>query len=434
MGRPRKNNPFEVPINTSKKVKSLEGLASISTETDILWNLLLGKLSQISKTYGFHKVEVPLLEGHQLYQNVYKTAPENLQRLLVLEAPSKVAAIRDSLLPSVLRTYVQNKIYEQVPMSKWQYQGFAVKKDWGGKTLISDYNFGFEIFGTFNHLSEAQVIGAVWEFVLSLGLNEAMIEINNIGNAECQRVYSESLLDFLDSKKYDLCDSCNEHLAGRVLNVFRCPNLDCQAAVSEAPTILDFLDQDSHKHFTNILEALDELGMPYQLNPLHVGPEGYSKTNFSIKHKFKGQMAILGEGGYHDDLMACVCNKNFCCFGFTGSLSRFHELLESQKIEVERQKRTDVFLVPLGELAAKKSLRLFRDLTNEKISVHDHFGEGGVKNQLKQAQEFKVPVALIMGQKEAMDEMVILRDVKSGMQEVISYDKIVEEVKKRLGK
>ena len=68
------------------------------------------------------------------------------------------------------------------------------------------------------------------------------------------------------------------------------------------------------------------------------------------------------------------------------------------------------------------------------MSVYDHFGDSGVKNQLKQAQTFNAPIALIMGQKEAMDELVILRDVKSGMQEVISYDKIVAEVKKRLGR
>ncbi len=91
-------------------------------------------------------------------------------------------------------------------------------------------------------------------------------------------------------------------------------------------------------------------------------------------------------------------------------------------------------LVPLGDLAAKRSLRLFKDLTDERISVYDHFGLSGVKNQLKIAQGNNVPIALIMGQKEAIDEMVILRDVKSGMQEIISYDKIIEEVKKRLGR
>jgi histidyl-tRNA synthetase len=182
------------------------------------------------------------------------------------------------------------------------------------------------------------------------------------------------------------------------------------------------------------LEAIDELSVPYQLNPFYAGPDGSGKTNLVIKAKLKGETVILGEGAYHENLMQNLCGKNYSCFGFAGSLSKIHELLESLKTTVSREQSNDVFLVPLGELAAKRALRLFRDLTSEKISVYDHFGNVGVKNQLKQAEIFHAPVALIMGQKEAMEEMVILRDVKSGMQEIISYDKIVAEVKKRLGR
>jgi histidyl-tRNA synthetase len=300
--------------------------------------------------------------------------------------------------------------------------------------IKSEYMFGFEVFGAFNHLTEAQVIGGVWEFLQSIGLTECVLEINHIGNEECQVAYSQTLQDFLSGKKYQMCDGCNEHLSGRVLNVFRCDNLDCQAILSEAPAVLDFLDQDSRKHFTNILEALDELGVPYQLNPLYAGPDGHGRTNMVIKTKLKGETVVIGEGGYHENLMQSLCGKNYCCFGFLGNLSTVRELLEANKISVTKEQKCEVYLVPLGELAAKKSLKLFRDLTGEKISVYDHFGNAGVKNQLKAAETGHAPIALIMGQKEAMDEMVILRDVKSGMQEIISYDKIVQEVKKRLGR
>ena len=182
------------------------------------------------------------------------------------------------------------------------------------------------------------------------------------------------------------------------------------------------------------MEALRrDLAIPYQLNPLYAGDQGHSRTNLVIKYKLKNEIFILGEGGYHENLMQSLCGKSHSCFGFSASLSKIHWLLEANKITVAKDNRNDVFLVPLGELAAKKSLRLFKDLAAEKVSVYDHFGSAGVKNQLKQAETSHAPIALIMGQKEAMDEMVILRDVKSGMQEIISYDKIVQEVKKRLG-
>lgn len=432
MGRPKKNQTAAAPA--PKKIQSLDALEDIVPETDPLWGFLLRRLSRLCRVYGFEKVETPLLEDLRLYEQFYRTNPKAASQALTVNLPKEAqAALRSDFLPGILRSYYQHKAYEKSPLSKWSYSGFTLKQNQAG-ALISDYAFGLEVFGGFSHLTEAQAIGGVWEFLQSLGLTSCVLEINHLGGQESRAVYSRTLQDFLQGKKYQLCDNCNEYLEGRVLNVFRCDNLDCQALLSEAPAVLDFLDDDSKRHFTSILEALDEISVPYQLNPLYAGPDGYGRTNFSIKYKSKGENVLIGEGGYHDDLMQALSGKIYPCFGFSGSLSALHRLLEAGKVTAEREQKSDVFLVPLGELAAKKSLRLFRDLTVEKIVVYDHFGNAGVKNQLKAAETRHAPIALIMGQKEAMDEMVILRDVRSGMQEIISYDKIVQEVKKRLGR
>lgn len=431
MGRPKKN-PAAVSGYVTKKIQSLPGSYDILTSADALWDILLKRLTRIARAYGFNRAEVPLLEEARLFETTSGNTPDQLVAVID-EIYGRPAVLRSSLLPSVLRAYVQQKIYEVAPISKWWYSGFTIVRQ-EKKIPVVDFNFGFEVFGTFSHLAEAQLVSGVWELFNSLGLKDLVLEINSIGEEACQRVYEEALAGYLSGKKYQLCDNCNEHLKGRVLNIFRCDNLDCQAVLAEAPTILDYLDPKSHKHFTNILEALDEMGIPYQLNHLYSGPDGHSRTNFVIKHKTKTGQLVLGEGGYHDGLIQNICGKNFCAFGFYGSLQKIYDLLTASRVTVSREQTSEVFLVPLGELASKKALRLFRDLISNKISVYDHFGDAGVKNQLKAAQLFKAPIALIMGQKEAMDEMVILRDVKSGMQEVISYDKIVEEVKKRLGK
>ena len=432
MGRPRKN-PIAV-VTASKKITSLEGVFDAVSETDVLWDAALRRLYKLSRVYGFNRVESPVVEDMNLYNNYYGGNKAKLESVVSLVVGGKQVGVRPALLPSLLRAYAQGKVYEKVPLSKWASVGQVIRQNPETLKLSGDLEFCFEVFGSFNHLTEAQAIGVVWDYLQSFGLKDMVLEINNIGTPECQVVYQDTLEEFLSSKKYQLCNDCNEHLSGRILNVFRCDNLDCQAILAEAPTILDFLDEASHKHFTNILEALDELGVPYQLSPTFIAPDGHSKTNVAISYKFKGQRIVIGEGGYHDSLLQSVCGKNFCAFGFVGSLSKVKIALEQSHVEVDRDQKSDVFLVPLGELAAKKSLRLFRDLIAEKVSVYDHFGNLGVKNQLKQAEVYKAPVALIMGQKEALDEMVILRDVKSGMQEIISYDKIVEEVKKRLGR
>jgi histidyl-tRNA synthetase len=425
MGRPKKT----ANQGSGHKIHSVGHVKDIVTEIDPLWNALFKRFLHTARTYGFSRVETPLVEDSRLYAQ--SLAPDS--GLAKFVATDMEVAVRPSLLPGILRAYYQAKVAEQIPLSKWSYSGTVVRVD-AKNQYISDYEYGLEVFGDFNHLTEAQCISAMWHMLKALGLEELVLEINSIGTTDCQATYQEVLRDFLKQKKFALCDSCNEHMGQRTLNVLRCANLECQTLLSEAPTVLDFLDADSHKHFTNILEALDELQIPYQLNPLYTGPEGSSRTNVSIKYKTKHQTILLGEAGYHDSLMEHIATKPMCCFGFLGSGSAVYKAMQAAQVTVKQDYKTEVFLVPLGELASKKSLRLFRDLTEASVAVYDHFGHVGVKNQLKQAEAYKSPIALIMGQKEALDELVILRDVKSGMQELFSYDKIVEEVKKRLGK
>lgn len=428
MGRPKKST-----APSASKNHPILGAKYILPDTNPLWSTLLKRLHKTARVYGFSRVELPIVEEPKVYERYGQVVPNVAESSTTIAVgEDTVVNLRASLLPSVLNAYTQGKLYEEPTLHKWWYMGNAMQTVPGG--VESGYQFGLEVFGGFNHLTEAQVIGAIWSLVSNLGLQGVTLEINTVGTAECQESYQNILSDFLKQKKFSLCDNCNEEIGKRPFNVLRCHNDECIEVTTEAPTILDYLDQSSHKHFTNILEALDELAVPYQLNPLYVGTEGASRTNFVIKYKHGSTMQIIGEGAYHDELLVKFIGKPHASFGFVGNLNTLYEAMEAAQVEIVQEYTTEVFLVPLGELAAKKSLRLFQDLLTAHISVYDHFGDAGVKNQLKQAENYKSPIALIMGQKEALDEMVILRDVKSGMQELFSYDKIVAEVKKRLGK
>src|SRR5262249_46474375 len=148
-----------------------------------------------------------------------------------------------------------------------------------------------------------------------------------------------------------------------------------------------------------------------------VGKPGSSRTVFAVKSRDEQNEYFIGEGAYHEDILKELTGKVVPCFGFIGYTEVLEQALQNINLE-HHQDKIEVFLVPLGELASKKALRLFSELWDENIAVHAHFGDSGVKNQLKLAESTKSIIALIMGQKEAMDEMVILRDVRSGMQEV----------------
>lgn len=396
------------------------------------WLRVLEVYNDYSRAYGFTPVSVPLLEEAGLYRTVYGPKDPNFLGLVTSDIQSKPWAIRSSLLPGVLKILAQSKVGE-TDLLKWVYEGAVVKIN--GKDTVGDYEFGFEVFGHYNHLTEAQVLSAAWQMMSLLGLSDVVFEVSTCGSVSSQRKYADSLLSFLAQKKYQLCDNCADNMDGDVMEVLRCQVLDCQTVLSDAPTILDFLDDASKTHFTNLLEALEELQIPYQLNPLLLPMVGSVGTVALLKLPQESGAEILASAEGHEQIVAKLGTKNLRSFGLHGSLAGAYRALKNRSASNQAmpERPRDVYLVPLGELASKRSLRLFRDLVEAGVSVFDHFGFAGVKNQLKAAQDAKSPIALIMGQKEALDETVILRDVKSGMQEVFSYDKIVNEVKKRLG-
>ena len=418
---------------SNKKQLQVVGNFDIVTSQDPAWAALLAAFDRYASQYGFTRVELPIMEEPSMYSLGYGATSNKTTSLIVTEVAGRALAVRSGLLPSMLRLLAQVKTLEP-HLTKWVYGGGVTCAS--QKQLISDYEFGMEVWGPFNHLTEAQVLGAVWQFFVSLGLPDVTFEVNTCGNTSSQESYIANLRDFLKSKRYELCDACAEATSSQPLDALRCQKLDCQSVMSDAPTILDHLDEISRKNFTNLLEALEELQIPYQLSPLLAGIDGAVGTIACLKLKMDGHTVVVAEAEGHSGLVQRFGGKNVHAFGLRGSLSMLHHILLERGMQTNSApvRPAEVYLVPLGELAAKRSLRLFRDLVEAGVTVFDYFGYAGVKNQLKAAGDAGSPIALIMGQKEAVDEVVILRDVKSGMQEVFSYDKIVNEVIKRLGR
>ena len=424
MARPKKRAVTAV----NKKLQRLPGMRDLLPIADHAWDLICQKLDRQARAFGYSRIEVPLLEHFSLYEHLDK---EERTIINFNDPEGNKVAVRPDILPGLMRAYSEQKFPEDYRLSKFYYLAPSVAYDERQKKFIDSWEYGFELFGNFSPLMEVQLMNLTLKFLKSLGLPNLSLEVNSIGKTESRKDYDETLSNYLQSKKYELCNRCAASVDSYPLQVFRCNNLECKTVAAEAPPVVDFLDEESHKHFAHILEALDELGIGYNLNSMLVGEQG---TVFSIKYRDELNEYFIGEGAGHAELYRETTGKNVYCFGFSGNAEIIYRALQGKDLTPHLEFRPEVFLVPLGDLASKKALRLFSELWDENIIVHDHFGDNGVKNQLKLAETYKAMLALIIGQKEAMDGMVILRDVKSGMQELYQHERIIDEVKKRLGK
>ncbi|GAC1413517.1 MAG: histidine--tRNA ligase [Candidatus Doudnabacteria bacterium] len=415
----------------SKKPQLVPGMYDILPNLDMSWDFLMEKIQRLARGFGFIRVELPILENASLYEGL-DIGSHTL--VTFLDPQGSRIAVRPETLPGLMRAYADRKVIEGQKLSKWYHCSPVIVYDEKQKKFVNTWEYGFELLGDFSPLIEVQLISLVWKFLKSIGLENLILEINSVGRAEERKDYEDTLRNFLAAKKYELCNECVASIEEYPMQVFRCKNLECRTVAAEAPQVVEYLSEECHKHFTHVLEGLDELRVDYSLNPMLVGKQGTSRTVFSLKYKDEQNEYFIGEGAYHEEMLKDLTGKQNACFGFTGYMEILQKAVQNLKLESLGDTRSEVYLAPLGDLASKKALRLFSELWDAKISVHDHFGDGGVKNQLKLAEGQKALIALIIGQKEAMDDMVILRDVKSGMQELFRYDQIIDEVKKRIGR
>jgi histidyl-tRNA synthetase len=424
MGRPKKAQP-----SISKAPNKIKGTFDLVPEQHHEIHDLYEDFFRLAHNFGYLRLDTPLIEDARLYKlwretgkSLFEFESEDLGR----------AAFKPNNLFSLARAFLEYRYFERERISKWYFSSKVMHMS--SDELAQSDEFGITVFGEIAPISDAQVINLALRFFNEIGLKDVSVDINNVGCLNCQPVYAEVLRGYLKERKYDLCEKCLELADDEPMQVLNCANLSCGTAASEAPCMVDYLCEPCRRHFIAVLEGLDELGIPYNLSQRVVGPHWCRRTVFECRVKVDQQEVPVCFGGHADDLIQSLGGQQASCLYFTATLQNVLFALNSLQVKRLPRQKVDVYLVPLGDLAAKKTLKLFSELWSNNIPASEFIGPGSIKTQLKLAEINKVSIALIIGQKEAREGSVILRDVRSGMQELFNMDRIIEEVKKRLGR
>jgi histidyl-tRNA synthetase len=277
-----------------------------------------------------------------------------------------------------------------------------------------------------------------YDILKDLSFKNITIEINSIGDQECRPYFRKILINYFKSRKSALCSDCQRRLKENPLRILDCKEEKCQQVKAGAPQIIDHLCENCHLHFKQVLEFLDELELPYTLNPYLVrGLDYYTKTVFEIVEKSDNGLAqgtLIG-GGRYDNLVKLLGGRDTPACGMAGGVERIVNLLKGKDIKTDKkQEEPKIFLAQLGQLAKRKSLKLFEEFRNAKIPVAESFSKDSLRTQLKTADKMGIKWVLILGQKEALENFITLRDMETGVQKEIKMDKVIQEMKQKVKK
>ncbi|MBI4128813.1 MAG: histidine--tRNA ligase, partial [Parcubacteria group bacterium] len=296
------------------------------------------------------------------------------------------------------------------------------------------HQFGFEVIGEGDAVIDAQLIHLFTTILMELGLKNIQIAVNSIGDLPERRQYKSLLQQYYRSRITKLCQNCKRRLKKNPLRLLDCKEEKCMQVRADAPQLIDHLSEGCHNHFREVLEYLEELGLPYVLNPYLVrGFDYYTRTVFEIvREGDERAQNVLAGGGRYDRLVEMIGGRATPAVGGSSGIERLIQAMQDKGIKIEAKNQPAIFLAQLSALGRRKSLKLFDDLRKANIAVAESFGKASMKSQLKIADKLGVRFSLILGQKEALDGNVILREMDSGAQETIPLGKIISEIKKRL--
>jgi len=424
------------------KFQSPTGMHDILPEDQKYFQKIYSVVSDIADFYGFGKIDTPLLEEAELFSKGIGISTDIVKKEMFSfkTKGGDFLALRPEFTTPVVRAFIENGMQNRPqPLKLWHFGPCFRYERPQAERYRQFWQFGFEVLGDNSSVIDAQIIQIFFNILKELKLKNLIIEVNSMGDSQCRPYYKKLLANYFRTREVSLCIDCKRRVKENVLRILDCKEEKCQPIKAEAPQMLDHLCEECQLHFKEVLEFLDEIGIPYNLNPYLVrGLDYYTKTVFEIfsgdiEKKSEIKTALAG-GGRYDKLVKLLGGKDTPSCGAAAGIERIVKIMKSQNIRFPKEGESQVFLAQLGNLAKRKSLKLLEDFRKMKIKVAESFGRDSLKAQLSRADKIGAKYTLIIGQKEALEGTIITRDMGSGKQEIVKLDKVVEEMKKKLRK
>jgi histidyl-tRNA synthetase len=421
------------------KYQTITGMHDVLPEDQVYFKRVQKVVESVANYYSFEKIETPILEYAEVFQKAVGDDTDIVGKEMYTfrTKGGDLVSLRPEGTAPVMRSYLEHGMHNMPQPVKLWYIGpfFRYERPQAGR-FRQFHQFGFEVLGEANSSIDSQVIQMSYDVLKELGFKNLAIEINSIGDSECRPYFKKIITSYLKSRRSSLCTDCQRRLKENPLRIFDCKEEKCQRVKAGAPQMIDHLCEKCHAHFKEVLEFLDELGLPYALNPYLVrGLDYYTRTVFEIVETTEDgkTLGTLIGGGRYDNLAKMLGGRDVPGCGSAAGIERIISLMKSREMKTgTKQEEAKIFLAQLGQLAKRKSMKLFEEFRDAKIPVAESFSKDSLKAQLRTANKMNIKWVLIFGQKEALEDFITLRDMDTGTQKEIKLDKVVEEMKAKL--
>ena len=405
------------------------GTKDILPDTVAQWTHVEKVIRELCARYGYHEIRTPIFEHTELFLRGIGETTDVVEKEMYTftDRGERSLTLRPENTASVVRSYLQNKLYAADALVKLFYIGSMFRYDRPQAGRYREFHqFGAEALGEASPAVDAEIIVLAVEFLRTLGLQELKLHLNSVGCPKCRPVYRERLQEFFRPHLEELCTDCRSRFERNPLRLLDCKNEHCHALAEDAPRITDCLCDECRTHFAEVQSYLTAAGVPFELDANLVrGLDYYTKTAFEVKYTPLGAQSAVAGGGRYDGLVEEVGGPPTPGIGFAVGFERVLLALEKQGLLPEEREAVDVFVVALGEAAQIPAFKLLHELRAAKLSAAMDFAGRSMKAQMKQANKKNARFVAILGEDEVKEASALLKDMKTSEQKKLALKDFV---------
>ena len=420
-------------------IKRQKGCNDITGRQAKIWKYVESVIDSLMEKYNYNYIRTPIIEATELFhRGIGDTTDIVTKESYDFEDKGgRKITLRPEGTAGVVRSYIENKMYGDPNQPvKVYYNGtmYRYERPQSGRDRELT-QFGMEILGSDDPLCDAEIISAAVNLYKMLGLKEIKVNLNSLGDNESRKKYREALIEYFRPHIGNFCNDCQERYEKNPLRILDCKVDADNEYLKNAPTTLDYLNEESRTRFKKVQEYLDIMQIEYTINPKIVrGLDYYNHTVFEIEAKVDGfgSNNVIGAGGRYNGLVSQLGGPETPCVGFASGIGRLVMALELEDVKLPINDSVDLFLMYVSEDEKKYAVYLAQELRMAGFVVETEYTGRNLKGQFRQADRLNAKYLCILNSKDLNNNEVKIKNNKTKEEEIISLDAIIYYLDEKL--
>ena len=414
------------------KLQKPKGTQDILPADSAKWQYVENVARETFKKYNYGEIRTPMFEHYEVISRSVGDTTDIVTKEMYdfHDKGDRHITLRPEGTAPVVRSYVENKLFApevQKPV-KVYYIGsmFRYERPQAGR-LREFHQLGVECFGSKNPATDVETIAMAYQLFNTLGIKDVTLHLNSLGNTESRLAYRQALIDYLTPMRDTLSKDSQRRLDENPLRVLDSKEKEDKVAVENAPSILDYLDEESQAHFDEVRAMLDSLNIPYVIDTNMVrGLDYYNHTIFEFITTIDKSELTICAGGRYDSLVEYFGGPETAGFGFGLGLERLLLVLDKQGIELPVEESLDVYIAVLGSGANGKALELVQAIRYQGFKAERDYLGRKIKAQFKSADTFKAKTVITLGESEVESGQVNVKNNATREEVTVSFEELTK--------